>query len=422
MIGFRGPARVCFALAVFIYTFIVVGCASYQSKVDKARKMLSSGQPLEATEHFKPLAAQDGKDQLVYLLDYATVLQLSGLYKESINTFIQADKMSEVKDYTSLSKEGASLLLNEGMVQYKGDDYEKVLINAMNAINFLMVDDLDGALIETRRVIEKLRLYRYEAKKEYEQNTWATYLGAMIWEADRKWDDAYISYEQAYKLNPHIPYIKEDLVRAAMMARREEVQKKWQKEFGITPQKQWRNHKLGEVVLVYQQGWGPRKQPHPNWQSIPKLYPVSAFTTQAKMVVMDASGQVLNEELSQQIYSVTDAAIKTLDEQYTALIAKRVAGKAVKAVAADQVRQKNELLGNIAWIAMNVADQADLRQWSTLPGEFQIAKLRLPPGKYKLRIQGLTSQGIPSGESTPEDMQIEIRPGKKTFVSWRSYL
>ena len=31
---------------------------------------------------------------------------------------------------------------------------------------------------------------------------------------------------------------------------------------------------------------------------------------------------------------------------------------------------------------MNAADQADLRQWTSLPATFQVARLRLPAGKY----------------------------------------
>ena len=51
----------------------------------------------------------------------------------------------------------------------------------------------------------------------------------MIWEADRKWDDAYIDYEKHIKLNPNIAYIKQDLIRAAYASRRMEDYEKWEK-------------------------------------------------------------------------------------------------------------------------------------------------------------------------------------------------
>ena len=103
------------------------------------------------------------------------------------------------------------------------------------------------------------------------------------------------------------------------------------------------------------------------------------------------------------------------------LIAKKVAGQITKAVAADQIRQKNEALGNLAWIVMNVADQADLRQWSTMPETIQVARLRLKPGTYTVKIQGLTSRegGGPSGENHVVQ-KLVVKPNKKTFINWRS--
>ena len=88
------------------------------------------------------------------------------------------------------------------MIPYKGDDFEKVMINAMLAINFLSLGDMEGALVETRRLNEKLEHYRIDGKKPYKQSELALYLSAMIWEADGKWDDAYIDFVKAYKVNP----------------------------------------------------------------------------------------------------------------------------------------------------------------------------------------------------------------------------
>jgi hypothetical protein len=120
-----------------------------------------------------------------------------------------------------------------------------------------------------------------------------------------------------------------------------------------------------------------------------------------------------------QIFSVTDTAIKTLNDDYAGLVAMRLAGLGAKAVVADQISQKDKTLGAIAWLAMNLADRADLRQWSTLPQSFQIARLSLKPGKYKVNVQGLSYGTTPSGEQMPE-REVVIRPGKKTFISWRS--
>lgn len=403
-------------LNLILVALAYLGCATYQKKVDEARSLLQSRQSQKAVETLKPLAEKENDDQLVYLFDYATALQDQGDYKQSNSAFLKSDRLSEIVDYHSLTRLTGSLLLNEGMVQYKGDDYEKVMINAMMALNFLMMKDSENALVSARRLNEKLNKYRFEAKRNYEQNPFAFYLSAMIWENDRNYDNAYISYSSAYKVKPDIPYLQEDLIRGAIAAQRPEEVEKWQKQFpDVKIKPEWRRKDYGEIVLIFQQGWGPRKFPHPNFPRVPKLYPTATSTKRARMTV-----EGVGDETTQTVFSIQDVAIKTLDDQYAPLIATRVAGIAAKAVVADQIRQKNALLGDLAWIGMNIADRADLRQWSTLPETFQVARMWVPAGTYKVSAVGLGWNQQPSGEiMASQDVQVKAR--QKAFVMWRSY-
>ena len=165
-IAYKVSVRAALAAA----SIALVGCQTYQAKVAAARDQMKRGTPAEALKTLEPLANKEDKDQLVYLLDYGTVLQQTGSYKESAKTFSRAEKIADVQDYHSLSKVASSLLLSEEMIQYKGDDYEKVLINALNAVNYLEMGDLDEALVEVRRLNQKLYKYKYEVvspKSEY---------------------------------------------------------------------------------------------------------------------------------------------------------------------------------------------------------------------------------------------------------------
>ncbi len=390
----------------------LVACASYQTKLQEFSSALKENKPAVAAEKVKEKAFTDGDDQVVYLFEYGTASQIAKNYDESIKAFLKAEDLTEVKDYHSVTRIGGSLLLNEGMIQYKGDDYEKVLLNGMLAIDYLMKGQLDEAQVETRKLNDKLYKYRYEGKKNYQQNPFASYLSALIWEAERNWDSAYIDFKKAYEINPNIPYLQEDLIRAGLAARRDEDVVKWRKQFAGVKPADLRNN--GEIVLIYQQGWGPVKRPHPSFPRIPKLYPSYSNTTRARIEVEGGPS-----ELTQTIVSITDVAIKQLDEQYAGLIAMRAAGIATKAVVADQIRQKNQLLGDLTWLATNLADQADLRQWLSLPATFQVAKLRLKPGKYKVRVVGLNMSGSPTDESS-EWMEVKVDAKRKSFLNWRS--
>lgn len=412
------------------------GCATYQHNVDAARRHLEAREPLKAAELLAPLAQTPNDDQLVYVFDYATALQAAGQYKESNQFFMLADRLSDQKDYLSLSRFGGSLLMSEGMMQYKGEDHERLLINIMSALNFLMLGDREGAMVEIRRLNQKLEYYRIEEKKNYEQNTAALYLSALLWEAEKNWDSAYIDYERAYKRDPNIGYIREDLVRAAQRAGRSEAEQKWRREFGVKTKVSPKSRDNGELVVLYLQGWGPRKAERPRVVTangfispgLPMLVPVPSQTKKARVEVTEAAHQeplassspVLHSLETQFIYSVQDTSIQTLEDAYAPLIAKRIAAIAAKEIAAHQVSQKNEGLGSLLRIAMHASDRADLRHWSTLPETIQVAKLELKPGVYKVRVQGLGQAGTETGESM-EPVEVEIKPKSKTFISWRSF-
>lgn len=402
-------------LAFLTLSLIIFGCSTFDYRADKAQELIRNNKLDDVIKEFKEKAWKDSDDRLVYLFDYGMAAQIARNYEESTKALLIADQLSEVKDYHSVSRITGSLLLNEGMVQYKGDDYEKILVNAILAVNFLMQNQHDAALVETRKLNQKLYNYKYEAKKDYEQNPFAYYLAAMIWEADRKWDDAYIDYKKFQELLPNFPYINQDLYRTASLSQRTEDLKLLKKVYSeAESRKQWKDKNYGEIVLIYQQGWSPRKRPDPSSPRLPKLFPVKSRTTRAKMSI-----EGLGEERSQLVYSVQDTAMKTLGDQYAALAAKRLAGLVSKAVVADQVRQKNSALGDLAWIGMNILDRADTRQWSTLPETFQVARIWAKEGVHKVKVEGLNDAGAAAGEEMAP-VEVFVKAGKKVFINWRS--
>lgn len=401
------------AMGLFL-TLNLIGCASYQTKVHEARSALARRDYDKSISELKPLAEKENDDQLVYLLDYGVALQVAGRIKESNQILLKADRLAEHIDYQSVSRIAGSLALSEEMVQYKGDTFEKIFVNAYLAMNFLQLGQLDDALVEARRINEKYLKYRADEKENFELNSFSKYLSALIWEANHNYDDAYIAYNEAYKIDPIISTIREDLIRTAKLSRRMDSYKEWKNKFPeVKEENSWYDKNVGELVVIYQQGWGPRKAPSYGEYRLPMLVPVYSQTQGAKLIVDDRNYQ------SREVYDVQKAAINTLAEDQNILIAKRIAGIATKAVLSDQVRQKNELLGSLTWIALNVADRADVRQWSMLPQTIQTIRVPLKPGKYKFRIQGLDFSSHATAESLDGE-EIEIRAGQKKFIVWRS--
>ncbi len=390
-------------------------CASYQGKVNKSRQFIEAGQTDKAIEELKLLSENANGDKLVYLLDYGTALQISGQLKESNQIFLQADKLSEQLDYHSASRVAGALLTNEEMVQYKGDTFEKIFINAYLAMNYLELNLLDDALVEARRINEKYLKLRAEEKKTFELNPFAKYLSALAWEAEQKWDDAVIAYNEAYNLDPNISTIREDLIRTSKKSRRMDEYEKWKKQFpDVSEKPEWYDKNYGELVVIIQQGWGPRKDFNPIDYRWPILKPVYSNTQRARISV-DGIGDFE----SRLVYNTEVAAIKALQDDALSLVGRRIAGRVAKDLAAQEIRKKNEALGAIALLVMRASDRADLRQWSTLPQSIQIVRIFLKPQTYKLNLQGLNGAGQ-STEDKVESKSVTIKPGKKIFVNWRT--
>lgn len=393
---------------------LLTGCASYQSKVSVSRALLESGNAVEAAEKLRPLAETVDGDQLVYLLDYGTALQAAGRYSESTKIFLKADRLSEELDYHSVSRVTGSLLLNEEMKQYKGDTFEKIFINAQLALNFLAVGNLDSALVEARRINQKFQKLRADDTKKFEMNPLAKYLSALIWEADRKFDDAYIDYAETYKISPEIEGLREDLIRVAKLSKRDDAYAKWKRSFPEVREKpEWYDKSLGELIVIAQVGWGPRK----TYSRHDDTWPVLMSTPSVTRSVRARTENRMEE--SRFIYDVEAAAIATLEDDRLSLLGRRLTGVVAKEVAADQIRQKNELLGAIAWMALHASDRADLRQWSTLPRNVQIIRMKLKPGTYSLNLEGVDLDGVPTADHL--EQSVEIKSGRKSFVIWRTF-
>jgi len=405
-----------------------MGCASYLKQADQTKEYLRSGRYETALTELKVKAESPGKDQLMYLLDYATTLQIKGDFKASALAFQAADKLVDENDYHSVTQVLGATLGSEEMIQYKGESYEKFLINGLNAINYLMLGDYDDALVECRRINNKISAFKMEGRDPYELSSFARYLAGVIWEADKKYDDAYLEYEGAYKLDSSIPFIQTDLIRSAQLSQKYDLVKKWKKEFDykdlgseLNPVK---DKSLGELVVIYQQGFGARKVQRYDSPRFPMLRPEYSQSTAARVEVTADKSQnsadfdAVNVK-TRVIYDIDAMAIKTLDKDYAALVARRIGGVVAKAVVSDQLRQKNNLLGDLAWIAMNVSDRADLRQWSTLPAKIQMSRIYLKPGTYKVRIKSLNFNDAETGDQELE-VDVIIKSGQKAFVNYRS--
>ena len=114
--------------------------------------------------------------------------------------------------------------------------------------------------------------------------------------------------------------------------------------------------------------------------------------------------------------------MKTLDSEMPGItaraIARAIAKDTIAGAAASSGNSSNSSGAALLGLAVNLAgvftERADTRSWFTLPGEIHLARLALPPGEYKLKIElhGKDERVLDSNE-----IKIALRKGEKKYLS-----
>ena len=257
-----------------------------------------------------------------------------------------------------------------------------------SAMNYAAMENYESALVEIRRLNNKLNAYRTESGRDYDENPFAYYLAGIMWEQEKKWDDSCIDYKKYYELGGRGSNIEDDLLYCSYKSRRSSDLNKYKKEFAVqsySKKEARQREQKSEILLVVHQGWGPRKVPNPAWHRVPVLRPQINMIRQVKtnLVNLD-SPETKYEYITNTGVNLEKISVAALQKQYAGLMAKRIAARIAKQKLAREIGRDNENLGILAKVVMDVSDQADLRQWSTLPESLQVSRIFVEPGNYKI--------------------------------------
>lgn len=411
-----------------LLSLALVGCASYRSTTEKGLAAFQARDYETAAGIYDKGAEEEGINQLLYLLDRATITHTAGNYQASNKDFLKADDLSDIKDYTSITRQAATIITNDRIVPYKGEEFETVMISTYLAINFALQGELESALVEARKVNRKLRKLKEEANRKYKFNAFAQYLSGLLYEMQGNWNNAYIDYKRTYAIKPDFTPIRHDLLMGASYTGNQKDLRRYENELGVTAADVAASRRLkrthGSIVLLYENGLSPRKRASEQWHEIPvykKTYNRNRSAT--LMVRSGLATEALDTSAETELmYDVEGAAISNLEQKYAAIVAKRVAGVAAREVIGHQVGKatKSEGLGAIVKIAMAAASQADTRGWYSLPQNLQIARIYVKPGRYSVKLQINSHEGTSGAVRDLGEVEIE-KPGQVVLVNYRSF-
>lgn len=408
-------------------TLFLAACATHSNQMGPIRRELEQMNCEKALPELYKIASPETDDQLLYLMEYGSALQICKQYDQSNQVLQQADKLSEQIDYVSISRVTAATLINEQALQYKGDKFEKQFLNALSALNYIEQGKTEDAMVEVRRINEKIKKMADEEKRPYELNSFASYLSGLIYETGFHYDDACISYKDSYSLDNSFKPVVLDMLTSCWRAKRtmeynDLVKKTTATEEEIKYSKRELKKKKREVILVFLQGWGPQKAAEPGARSFARLVPSTSLTKKLQASFETGTENpavltpfVVNPSMqSQVVYNVEKSAIATLEADINSLAARRLGARVAKEVVADQIRQKDKALGDLAWLVMVASERADLRNWSLLPETVQVLRLQVGENETRLKLSGLNFY-----DQVSEDLgtiDLTAQPQKKIYL------
>lgn len=398
---------------------IFSSCSTYTVKTEAALSAFERRDYETAEKVYSEGADESGIDQLLYLFDRGIVRHTAGKYADSTKDLLAADKLAEIKDYTAIATEIATIITNDRITHYKGEEFENVLISTFLALNYALEGKDEDALVECRRVNRKLEQLRTLGKRQYELNAFAQYLSGVLYERDGNWNNAYVDYKKVWDLKPEFTPLRRDLVRGALESDSDSEKDRWERALKTTDDEfssaRRELKKMGSLVVVYQNGVAPIKIESPDWSELP-AYQKRYNKYKSANIYVDGK-KLASTEL---LYDIEDVAFKNLKQKYATYITKRIAGVAAKVIIGNQVAKAtgSQDLGMITEIFLLLISRPDLRAWLTLPQNLQMARLQLAPGKYEISLRPVDTSG---GEGAVHSLgQVEIKkPGELKLVNFR---
>jgi hypothetical protein len=351
-------------------------------------------------------------DRLLYLLDSAMVYMQCGDVAAAQARFRDAEDLAESLWTESITRNALSLVTNDRVLAYAGEDFERVMIHLMSAIGYLQAGQTEEALVEARRLDTLLAVYndKYEKKNGYREDAFARYLSGMLHESAGDWDDAFIDYRRAAEVyrddyrryGTGLPeMLVADLVRAARVVDRMADIGDLVSPDRIDPQaRSDQRSDQGKVVFITFAGYAPEKiqdmvvvpTPHgPVGVAFPRMVVNPPVCGQGRLS-LTGKDHVFESDLVL-VEDINRIALKNLDDRKGRILAKAIARAVAKQVAIHSIarsqddrdhQQAIEAILNLVNILL--VERADTRSWRTLPGRIYMTRMHVPAGDYAAEL------------------------------------
>lgn len=422
-------------LLAFIALMLTSGCASmaHKKELSAFNDLYSSGQYIEAanTEIKERGEKKSDPSKLLQSLQAAAALRYAQQYQQSSLLFDECEDIikhhnEQIMAADAVSNVGA-VLVNDAVLNYRGREYDGVMVNTYKALNFWKEGKRDLARIEFNRALDRQRrakerfaaeivkLKKDLAKKQEEENKKAQAKNQNAPQMDinknvnnpeidtilkEKYSNLYEFETYPDFINPFTTYMaglffmsEGDYSKATtllkeaygMVEKNSTVANDFAHVEGMTG---GQNSKTKHTWVIFENGLGPEKKEFRidlpillftdkvkyTGIALPKL----KFRNQAySHLTINNSGNKVGQT---SILASMDRVVQTeFKKRYPATVTRAVTSTLIKTFGQYLAqKQFGDLGGFAAALYQGATTAADIRIWTALPKEFQIAKVKTP--------------------------------------------
>ncbi len=425
--------------------FLATGCQTYQQQ-NKTISNWQRGNLPGAVADAKNLADKNAnnKDAIIWRLEQGAVLRAAGQYADSNQAFDQAQE--KIDDYAQKAKvrigqEAGALLSNQANLAYEGRSYDGIMLNTYKALNYLALGETDKARPEFIRAYQRQQDAVEANKKRIEQtqeaaekskdkepiekaqsnqklqsqlssatanldgvkvyadyvNPFTVYLDGLYFMANAAdasdLERAHKSFERVTAFVPDNDYVKQDIAAADDLIQGKPLLPVTYVLFetGCAPERGQVRVDIPIIVskVSYVGAAFPTLKLQGNYT--PSLTVVANGTNAATAPVASVDGIVALDFKNELPVIITKTIVSTV----TKAVAAYAINDAARQSGGNNVGLGNNLAGLFTQIAtatyqiaVNIADE---RTWTTLPKEFQVARVPTPTDR---KIDLTTPDGV----------------------------
>ena len=421
----------------------VAACATYSERTQLARDVAGSEKVLNkflGTRSSADLPSDWKKETIVALLERSMVLHAKGEWRSSAKDMVAADKELVLLDIGRDAGQVGKWIFSDSSGKYHAPPSEKLALNAINMLNYVLADDLSGARVEAKRFTITREYLGQQDAGQAAHGAFGSYIAGFVFERLGEVDTALRYYDEALQ-EQAFPSLRAPIARLA--ARSSYRSPRIDAMLGATQPVDAAAEAvpaapLGEILVVMNVGRVPLKVPERmpiglavgmgaayitgsaavlersalKFVVYPELVPSGALFNTGRLLVDGVEWPLeLATNLDAEIVREYEALKpKIIGAAISRMIVRAAVAEGARAAGNQAKDGAGAIVGLLAALAaegaMVAADKPDTRSWTLLPAFVFVARVPVAPGQHRL---GVTAMG--SGGREHRDITVDVKPG-----------